>query len=695
MITTTVYVIDTSVLLADPLAVTRFAEHEVVLPLVVLTELEGKRHHPELGWAARQCLRFLEDLRTRHGSLIEPMPVNDEGGTLRVELNHQELDALPQPLTSDANDHRILAVACSLGREGREVVVVTKDLPLRLKAGVVGLEADEYRNELATDSGWTGFVELDAWGAVIDELYEHKVVDFADARELPCHAGVALHSGSQSALARVHPDKHLHLVRSDQTMFDLRGRSAEQHIAIDVLLDEQVGIVSLGGSAGTGKSVLALAAGLEAVLERRTHQRVVVFRPIYAVGGQDLGYLPGSETEKMSPWGAAVTDALESMVGREVIDEVIDRGLLEVLPLTHIRGRSLTDSFVVIDEAQNLERSVLLTALSRLGRGSRVVLTHDVAQRDNLRVGRHDGIVQRHRDAQGPPAVRARHPDALGAVSHRRPGHPGARRLTAPIGRALQGTRGSAGLAGPARERDLGRARRAVTRVGDGDLVAARVLLHGRAQRQRRRDLGVVDGRDHVALLQAGLGRRTVARDVGDLDARRRLPARRRRGSRRRSRSDRCRSHSPLSLPLPPVPVAVRQLAAGELAAVGQLAVAVAVQVPGSALAFCVCRVRRRVADRVPDPAEHERGDDRRRDDAHPLGDEDARRAIFGHGRVAGAAATGRPPRVRPGRRASPGSRRGPVPRVRHRRRLTGRLHRIVVGEGCGLRGRCLVGDGR
>ena len=161
--TRTVYVVDTSVLLADPSAVTRFAEHEVVLPLVVLTELEGKRHHPELGWAARQSLRFLEELRTRHGSLLEPMPVNDEGGTLRVELNHQELEALPQPLTAPANDHRILAVAVSLGRDGRDVVVVTKDLPLRLKAGVVGIEADEYRNELATDYGWTGFVELDAW----------------------------------------------------------------------------------------------------------------------------------------------------------------------------------------------------------------------------------------------------------------------------------------------------------------------------------------------------------------------------------------------------------------------------------------------------------------------------------------------------------------------------------------------------
>jgi PhoH-like ATPase len=164
-----------------------------------------------------------------------------------------------------------------------------------------------------------------------------------------------------------------------------------------------VGIVSLGGPAGTGKSVLALAAGLEAVLEQRTHNRVIVFRPIFPVGGQDLGYLPGSESEKMMPWGAAVTDAFEAIAGPEVIDEVFGRGLLEVLPLTHIRGRSLTDSFVVIDEAQNLERTVLLTALSRVGQGSRVVLTHDVAQRDNLRVGRHDGVVSVIETLKGHP----------------------------------------------------------------------------------------------------------------------------------------------------------------------------------------------------------------------------------------------------------------------------------------------------
>lgn len=388
-----IYVLDTSVLLADPKAMTKFEEHEVIIPVVVVLELESKRHHPELGWSARQALRQLEYWRVQHGSLTEPIVANEAGGTLRVEINHSDTSSLPTTLTSDQNDHRILAVAHNFAREGRSVTVVTKDLPLRLKASIVGLDADEYRNELARDTSWTGLVEFECESSLIDELYEHGSVDDPRAKDLPCNTGVIMQAGSQSALARVRADKSLHLVRRDGQLFDVRGRSAEQRIAIDLLSDEEVGIVSLGGPAGTGKSVLALAAGLESVLEQRSHKRVIVFRPLYAVGGQDLGYLPGSEFEKMSPWMSAVLDGLESITGPEIIDEVVHRGLLEVLPLTHIRGRSLTDSFVIIDEAQNLERPVLLTALSRLGEGSRVVLTHDVAQRDNLRVGRHDGVV--------------------------------------------------------------------------------------------------------------------------------------------------------------------------------------------------------------------------------------------------------------------------------------------------------------
>ncbi|MFI9509113.1 PhoH family protein [Nocardia sp. NPDC052566] len=385
------FVIDTSVLLSDPWAVTRFGENHVVLPLVVISELEGKRHHHELGWFAREALRMLDDLRLQHGRLDQQVPIGTEGGTLQVELNHTDPAVLPVGFRTDTNDSRILACALNLAAEGRQVVLVSKDIPLRVKASAVGLHADEYHAQDVVTSGWSGMVELDVSSAQIDQLYSENVLDLDEARELPCHTGIRLLGASSSALGRVTPDKRVQLVR-EREAFGLHGRSAEQRIALDLLLDESVGIVSLGGRAGTGKSALALTAGLEAVLERRTQRKVVVFRPLYAVGGQELGYLPGSESEKMGPWAQAVFDTLDGLASREVLEEVLSRDMLEVLPLTHIRGRSLHDSFVIVDEAQSLERNVLLTVLSRLGTGSRVVLTHDVAQRDNLRVGRHDGV---------------------------------------------------------------------------------------------------------------------------------------------------------------------------------------------------------------------------------------------------------------------------------------------------------------
>ncbi|MBX9244187.1 PhoH family protein [Actinotalea ferrariae] len=394
-----VFVLDTSVLLSDPRAILRFAEHDVVLPVVVITELEAKRHHAELGYFARSALRMLDDLRVQHGRLDEAVPIGEVGGTLRVELNHVDPACLPAGFRLGDNDTRILAVAKNLADEGGDVTLVSKDLPLRVKASAVGLTAEEYRAELAVDSGWTGMTELQVAEQQMASLWEHERLDLADVDltgqdvgPLLVHTGAVVHSPRGSALARVTADKQLRLVRGDQDVFGLHGRSAEQRIAIDLLLDEEIGIVSLGGRAGTGKSALALCAGLEAVLERRQHRKVMVFRPLYAVGGQDLGYLPGSESEKMGPWAQAVFDTLGALVSQEVVEEVMDRGMLEVLPLTHIRGRSLHDAFVIVDEAQSLERNVLLTVLSRIGQSSRVVLTHDVAQRDNLRVGRHDGV---------------------------------------------------------------------------------------------------------------------------------------------------------------------------------------------------------------------------------------------------------------------------------------------------------------
>nr|WP_091366492.1 MULTISPECIES: PhoH family protein [unclassified Microbacterium] len=385
------YVLDTSVLLSDPRAFFRFAENSVVIPVVVIMELEGKRHDPEIGYFARQALRHLDELRIEHGRLDFPVPVGDDG-TLRVELNNTDPGVLPSGMRTGGNDSRILAVAMNIAKDGAEVTVVSKDLPMRVKAASLGLATEEYLAEQAMDSGWTGIASIDVSGDEITDLYESEVAVSDAVRGMPVNTGLIIHSERGSALGRVTGKGQYRLVRGDRDAFGLHGRSAEQRIALDLLLDPEVGIVSLGGRAGTGKSALALCAALEAVLERQQQKKIIVFRPLFAVGGQELGYLPGDQAEKMGPWGQAVFDTLGSVVSGNVLEEVLARGLLEVLPLTHIRGRSLHDAFVIVDEAQSLERNVLLTVLSRIGQNSRVVLTHDVGQRDNLRVGRHDGV---------------------------------------------------------------------------------------------------------------------------------------------------------------------------------------------------------------------------------------------------------------------------------------------------------------
>ncbi len=397
------YVLDTSVLLSDPKAMFRFAEHAVVLPVVIISELEAKRHDPEIGFFARQALRNLDELRVLHERLDFPIAVGDNGGSLRVELNHSNMSVLPSGLQLGDNDSRILAVALNLSNDGLAVTVVSKDLPLRVKAASIGLAAEEYRAELAVDSGWTGMAEIDVSGEQMAELYDNDTMSTRLVQDLPINTSLVIHSERGSALGRVSGKGQFKVVRGDRDVFGLHGRSAEQRLAIDLLLDPEVGIVSLGGRAGTGKSALALCAGLEAVLEKQQHRKIMVFRPLYAVGGQELGYLPGDAKEKMNPWGQAVFDTLGALVSENVLEEIVERGILEVLPLTHIRGRSLHDAFVIVDEAQSLERNVLLTVLSRIGQNSRVVLTHDVAQRDNLRVGRHDGVASVIETLKGHP----------------------------------------------------------------------------------------------------------------------------------------------------------------------------------------------------------------------------------------------------------------------------------------------------
>lgn len=331
------YVLDTSVLLSDPRAILRFDEHAVVLPVVVITELESKRHDPELGYFARTALRLLDGLRERHGRLDRPVPLNDEGGTLRVELNGTDDRVLPAGMRLGDNDTRILAVAVGLANAGADVTVVSKDMPMRIKASSVGLTADEYRAHLAPVSGYTGMSSLSVGAEELDALWSDGALPLdrlepGDADRLAAeldHTGLTVSSPRASALATVVGDE-IRIVRPDREVFGVHGRSAEQRVAIDHLLNPDVGIVSLGGRAGTGESALALAAVFDAVVNRREHRKVMVFRPLYAVGGQTLGFLPGDTGEKMQPWADAVFDTLSSVVPIDRLDRIAQRDNLRV-----------------------------------------------------------------------------------------------------------------------------------------------------------------------------------------------------------------------------------------------------------------------------------------------------------------------------------------------------------------------------
>ena len=398
------YVLDTSVLLADPNALFTFDEHQVVVPLVVIKELEAKRHDPLLGYYARTALRSLDELSERpNADIASGVNVNDTGGTVRIEINHVDTTDLPDAMrTRVDNDTRILAVAKNLAAEGRDVVVVSKDMPLRLLAKAVGLGSEQYLNEqVHVDKPYTGIDTIDVEQDIIDTLYADGEIDIAlvseafGATPAITNTGIEVRGPGGTCVAYIRSDggtQTLTRVDTSTEPFGIKGRSLEQRIGLHHLNNPDVGIVSLGGKAGTGKTFLALASGLEQVLEQGLYKKVIVFRPLYAVGGQDLGFLPGTFEEKMGPWAGAVYDALGSMGSQTLVEEIMARGLLEVLPLTHIRGRTLNDAYVIVDEAQNLEKSVLLTAMSRLGESSKIVLAHDTAQRDNLHVGRYDGI---------------------------------------------------------------------------------------------------------------------------------------------------------------------------------------------------------------------------------------------------------------------------------------------------------------
>lgn len=405
------YVLDTNVLIADAEAVGRFQEHDVVIPLTVVEELDRLKSRPDdTGVAARRALRSLEALRER-GNLAEGVALPG-GGRVWVEVNHARLP-LPEGLASDSADNRILATTANLAKElGDEgsVVLVSKDASLRIKAEALTLTAEEYRHErVAVEQGYLGVATVAVPGG-LGGLYASRQAAITPDQPLFANQFVVLRSGSQSALGQVRrtvaagqPVTVALLGEAPET-FGVRARSKEQQFALHLLRDPAVPLVSLAGNAGTGKTYLAVAAGLEATLEQDAYDRVLVFRPVVPVGRQDLGFLPGDVDEKLAPWMRAVHDTLVQLFRgshdadrresytQDLVQGLLDDGTVQLEPLTYIRGRTFVRTFAILDEAQNVEYGVLRSLASRLGDGSKLVLCHDTSQVDHPYVEPDSGV---------------------------------------------------------------------------------------------------------------------------------------------------------------------------------------------------------------------------------------------------------------------------------------------------------------
>jgi PhoH-like ATPase len=388
------YVLDTCVLLADPQSPLRFDEHDVVLPLVVVEELDRmKTRMDEVGANARGAIRLLEGLgASRDGGLRDPVEL-PSGGTLRIELNGIASDRLPVILDPTTPDHRILSACLNL-EPGEDPVLVTKDASLRIKGAQLGVSVQDYRADtVPVEELHSGLVEFHTDADTIDRLYDDGKLEIEGVEAFVNEFLIMKSGESRSALARVIQSDPVTVVERMPThvrAFGVEPKNVRQTVALHQLLDPDVPAVSLMGMAGTGKTFLALAAALEQVLEQGRYRRVSVYRPLVAVGRQEVGYLPGDLSEKLHPWMAAVHDNLYALFSdagidgaRDAIEELTERGELEMAAVTYLRGRSITGEFVIIDEAQNLELSTLKVILTRMSRDSKVVFCGDLSQVDN------------------------------------------------------------------------------------------------------------------------------------------------------------------------------------------------------------------------------------------------------------------------------------------------------------------------
>ncbi len=400
-------VLDTSVLVADPAAVHSFVGADVVIPLTVIEELDGlKNRLDDVGRAARTALRSIEELRVRAGgSLATAVALSNEpdASTLQIEINGVQRHLLIEHgLDPSVPDNRIIGAALGQSLHA-PTTMVSNDAALRIKAAHLGVAAAPHspagRSASTRSAGWT---TIETTATVVDSLYAtgRIAVDQSTGDQstgdqsthvLDMHENtfVVLRAGSQSALTRRFGDDLVGLHHSAPEAWGLRSRSKEQRFALELLLDPDVNVVALDGRAGTGKTLLAIAAGLERVVESREYERLAIYRPLVPVGRADVGFLPGGLDEKLDPWMSAIHDAIVALTdqrnshdARQLTDELITRNQLSLESITFLRGRSLHRQYVIVDEAQNLEPTTLKTILTRVGEGTKVVFTGDTSQID-------------------------------------------------------------------------------------------------------------------------------------------------------------------------------------------------------------------------------------------------------------------------------------------------------------------------
>ena len=409
------FVLDTNVLLHNAGALFMFDDNDVVIPFTVLEELDKfKKENDDVGRNAREVIRHLDRLRAK-GRLADGVPWDGHGGRIRVEFAD---DNRPPYLREDQPDNRIISVAWHLKEQGRRTVFISKDINVRLKSDALGIQTEDFEaQKVDADRLYQGFVPVDVPAGIIDTLYEEKQLpletlrphlvetsDQGEQTEVELHANQFVQlrdpmDESHTGLARLLGETdHLIPVHAPRKpVFGIMARNVQQTMAIDLLLDDEIKLLTLLGSAGTGKTLLAIAAGMSKVFTDSRYDKLLVARPIMPMG-RDIGYLPGGKDEKLGAWMQPIFDNLsylmstrsgggsqhaESHTAEQRINKLVDSGQLVLEPLTYIRGRSIPHQFMIVDEAQNLTPHEVKTIVSRVGEGTKIVLTGDIGQIDN------------------------------------------------------------------------------------------------------------------------------------------------------------------------------------------------------------------------------------------------------------------------------------------------------------------------